>query len=154
MKIKTVRLKMVVEDVVDYDVNVDGPNDPRKAAIVAQQFLAGKPRENFIVLLLDSKINVVGIETVHIGTINASLVSPSDVYKAALISNAASVICAHNHPSGDVQPSVHDKRITINIISAGELLGIPCNDHIITGDNNYYSFRESIPELWEKGGKK
>jgi DNA repair protein RadC len=91
-------------------------------------------REYFVVLMLDTKNRVIGLNTVHIGTINSSLVSTRETFKPALLANATAVILAHNHPSGDPTPSPEDVAVTRKLVEAGQLLDIEVLDHIIIGD--------------------
>lgn len=100
-------------------------------------------REHFWRIDLDARSRVLGYETVSIGTISASLVHPREVFKGAILQNAAAVIIAHNHPSGDTTPSPEDKDATRRIQRAGELLGIPLLDHMVVADQSFYSFKEN-----------
>jgi DNA repair protein RadC len=100
-------------------------------------------REHFWRIALDARSNVLGYETVSIGTISASLVHPREVFKGAILSNAAAIIVAHNHPSQDTSPSPEDKEVTRRIQKAGELLGIPLFDHLVLGDRSFFSFKEA-----------
>ena len=77
------------------------------------------------------------------GTINRSVVHPREVFKEAYLTSASSIVCMHNHPSGDTKPSREDIIFTKSLIKIGEINGIPVVDHIIVGDNSYYSFYES-----------
>lgn len=77
------------------------------------------------------------------GTLNASLVHPREVFKGALLANAYSIMLAHNHPSGNFTPSEADKQVTAKLVKAGKLLDVQVLDHIIVGDSDYFSFRES-----------
>ena len=86
---------------------------PHAAARHAREFLEGEDREHFLVLHLDSKHQVVSIEVASIGTLSSSLVHPREVFKGAILANAAAVICAHNHPSGNVEPSTDDREVLI-----------------------------------------
>lgn len=97
-------------------------------------------REEFLVLLLDIKNYMIGFNVVSVGTLNYVIVHPREVFKPAIISNAASIILAHNHPSGNPEPSDEDIRITKKLKDAGELLGIDVLDHVIIGDRDYFSF--------------
>jgi DNA repair protein RadC len=100
-------------------------------------------REHFVVLMLDQKNKVVGIHTVSVGSLTASIVHPREMYKVAILSNAASLICGHNHPSGDCQPSREDRALTTRLVEAGKLLGIAVLDHIIIGgEGRYFSFAD------------
>lgn len=117
---------------------------PRTAAAVAREAIGELDREYLLALFLDSRSSVVGAEIVSIGTINASLVHPREVFKAAILANAAAIIMAHNHPSGNAEPSQMDFEATQRIKKAGELLGIPLVDHLVIGAGDaYFSFREA-----------
>ncbi|MGL4284392.1 MAG: JAB domain-containing protein, partial [Eubacterium aggregans] len=82
------------------------------------------------------------VEEISVGTINASLVHPREVFSASIRQHAVSIILAHNHPSGDPAPSREDQRITDRLRATGELVGIPVLDHIIVGGDAYLSFKE------------
>jgi len=97
-------------------------------------------REHFIALHLNGKNNVIAKETISIGTLQQSLVHPREVFKGAILNGSASIIVAHNHPSGDPSPSNEDIGMTARLKSAGELLGVKVLDHIIVGDGQYYTF--------------
>ena len=92
-------------------------------------------REVFAVLLLDVRRRAVGFHVVSVGCLNSSLVHPREVFKAAILGNAASVVLCHNHPSGDPEPSPDDVALTLQLVAAGGLLGIAVVDHIILGDS-------------------
>lgn len=117
---------------------------PVVAAEVLRQFLDGVDREHFVVLLLDTQNQIIGIHTVTVGTLDASLIHPREVFKPAILANAASLLLAHNHPSGDPAPSAEDRTVTRQLAAAGALIGIEVMDHIIVGDElRYYSFMEA-----------
>lgn len=101
-------------------------------------------REMFCILNLTTDGKVINFNLVSMGTLNASLVSPREVFKSSILSNAARIIAIHNHPSGTVSPSKQDKLITQRLREAGELLDIQLLDHVIIGGDNgrYYSFHE------------
>jgi DNA repair protein RadC len=106
-------------------------------------YLEGVDREHFVIVLLDQKNQVIGINTVSVGSLTASIVHPREVFKAAILANAATIICGHNHPSGDTVPSQEDRLMTSRLVSAGKLLGINVVDHIIIGrDGRYFSFAD------------
>jgi DNA repair protein RadC len=109
------------------------------ARVLAPQF-EGLDREKFIVLLLDAKHRVIGVNTVSIGSLTASIVHPREVFKPVIAGNAAAIILAHNHPSGDSAPSPEDVELTKRLREAGELLGIRVLDHVILGEGSHYSF--------------
>jgi DNA repair protein RadC len=110
---------------------------------VLQEFLADTDREHFVILMLDQKNQVIGINTVSIGSLTARVVHPREVYKPAILSNCAALILGHNHPSGDPQPSKEDRAITQRLKEAGALLGINVLDHLVIGaDGRYFSFAD------------
>ena len=113
------------------------------AAATLAAYLAEEDREHFVVLLLNSKNRLIGINTVSIGSLTSSLAHPREVFKPAILANAAAIIVAHNHPSGEPTPSQEDIEITKRLHAAAELLGIRLLDHIVLGDNGrWYSFQD------------
>ena len=100
-------------------------------------------REHFWRIDVDARSKVLGYEVVSVGTISASLVHPREVFKGAILNNAAAIIIAHNHPSGDTTPSAEDKEATRRIQRAGDLLGIPLLDHLVLADKSFHSFKDS-----------
>ena len=94
--------------------------------------------------LLDCKNAPIGINTVSIGSLTASVVHMRETFKAAILANAAAILCGHNHPSGDPAPSREDRALTQRLVEAGKLLGIDVLDHIVLGDGNtaYFSFAD------------
>lgn len=107
---------------------------PEDAAQVLCRYLEHEDREHFVAVLLDVKNRIIGIHTVSIGILNATMVCPREVFKAAILANAASVIVGHNHPSGDPTPSPEDIEVTKTLKEAGRLLGIEVLDHLIIGE--------------------
>ena len=101
-------------------------------------------REHFVVILLDRKNAPIGINTVSIGSLTASVVHMRETFKAAILANAAAILCGHNHPSGDPEPSREDRALTQRLVDAGKLLGIAVVDHVIVGDGTsaYFSFAD------------
>ena len=132
--INIVSLKMVKESSMKYTTRISSPAD---VADLVSQYLDNADRENFVVVCLDRKGEPTAIHTVSIGNLHSSIVHPREVFKVAVLSNSASIILAHNHPSGDPTPSTEDLKVTQRIKSAGEILGIDVLDHIIVGDTNY-----------------
>lgn len=108
--------------------------DSVDAAKLLSDHIGSEDREHFASLMLDAKNRVIGLHTVSIGTINAALVGPREVFKAAILANAASIIVGHNHPSGDPTPSPEDVEVTRVLMASGKLLDIPVLDHIIIGE--------------------
>lgn len=99
-------------------------------------------REYLSVAFLDTKNQIIEAKIIFTGTLSASLVHPRDIMKEALMLDSNSIIISHNHPSGNSYPSVEDRSITSRLVEAGSALGIKVLDHIITGRNSYYSFKE------------
>lgn len=137
------RLELIRESakVYDEDRTIRSPED---AMAIAKNVLGlnNKTQEHFVVLALNTKNQVIGVHTVHIGTINASIVHPRDIYQRLLLNNATSYIALHNHPSGDPSPSPEDIEVTKRLVKVGELLGIDCLDHIIIGHIRCLSLKE------------
>lgn len=111
-------------------------------ALLREEMLSSD-RERFLALLLNGKNKLLGIEEVSKGSLGASIVHPRELFKAAILANAAAIICAHNHPSGDPTPSAEDRRITERLRRAAEVLGIPILDHVVIGDPSFYSFADN-----------
>lgn len=99
-------------------------------------------REQFVAVMLNSKNRVIATEVISEGTLTSSVVHAREVFTPALLHHAAAVIVAHNHPSGDPQPSREDREVTAMLAQSGKVLGIPLLDHLIIGDGAYYSFQE------------
>lgn len=99
-------------------------------------------REHFIAITLDGASRIIKIRVISIGTLNQSLVHPREVFRPAILDNAAGIIVAHNHPSGQTFPSVEDKQITKRLQEAGKIIGIELIDHVILTGDDFYSFRE------------
>ena len=134
-----VRISMVKEKKVPYTSEVI--NGSEKAAKLAETILKDADREYLLVISVDSKGRPLAIEIVSIGTVNATLAEPREIFKHAILANAAGIILVHNHPSGDCIPSGEDEEMTRRISESGKLLGIPVRDHVIIGDG-YFSFLE------------
>ena len=110
----------------------------------------GEKREHFQVLMLDRKNRFMRDEEVSKGSLDASVVHPREVFNKAIRDSAAAIICVHNHPSGDPQPSPEDRALTRRLVDAGETIGIPVLDHIIVGRDDYVSFKD---EGWLASGR-
>ena len=113
------------------------------ASRLLHTYLADADREHFVIILLNQKHRVIGVNTVSIGSLTASIAHPREVFKGVILSNAASIICGHNHPSTDCQPSREDRALTTRLVEAGKLLGISILDHVIIGgEGRYFSFAD------------
>lgn len=99
-------------------------------------------KEHFVCLFLNTKNHVIGQETLSMGSLNATVVHPREIFRAAIQRSSASIICVHNHPSGDPTPSPEDIQLTARLSEAGEIVGIDVLDHIILGDRQYISLKE------------
>ncbi len=132
------RVKMSVEGTL---------SSPRDAARLAGAILADADVERVLALHVNTKHRLIGVHVVSVGTLDASLVHPRDVFKAAYLSNASALILAHNHPSGDPAPSGEDCALSDRLRQAGELLGVTLLDFVIVTDPaegfRYFSFKES-----------
>lgn len=111
---------------------------PRDIAEVVSKYLAESDREQMVSLLLDTKNGVIGMNVISIGDLSSALAHPREVFKAAILANAASIALAHNHPSGDPTPSPDDIAVTRRLHQAGELLGIELLDHVVIGDSGRF----------------
>lgn len=139
------RLELVKESSKVYEVEskISSPSNARD--YIEEVFkLSIQAEEVMVMLVLDIKNNVIGAFEVSRGSLNASIVHPREVFKRALLLNGASIMLAHNHPSGDPSPSKEDVDITRRLVEGGDILGITVLDHLIIGDNGRYrSFREA-----------
>ena len=113
------------------------------AARLARRHLAGKRREHFILLLLDTRHRLIRAAEISVGTLDMSVVHPRETFREAITSGAAAILLAHNHPSGDPAPSPEDLELTRRLMEAGRLLGIPVLDHLIVGSRQTLSLREA-----------
>jgi len=104
--------------------------------------LKNHKKEHFVIFYLDSRKQEIKRETISIGSLNANLVHPREVFEPAIRNLAAQIILAHNHPSGDPEPSEDDLEITKRLIESGKILGIEVIDHIIVAKNDFFSFKE------------
>ncbi|MDU0329741.1 RadC family protein [Paenibacillus barengoltzii] len=115
---------------------------PHDAAELLMEQMRYLQKEHFVCLFLNTKNHVIAQETLSIGSLNASIVHPREVFRAAIKCSSASVVCAHNHPSGDPTPSPEDIRMTRRLCEAGEIIGIDVLDHIVIGDGKFVSLKE------------
>lgn len=118
------------------------PVDSPRRAMRELGEMAALKKEHFVALYLDACHRAVHRETVSVGTLTASLVHPREVFAPAFERPAAALIVAHNHPSGDPEPSREDRETTRRLCQAGRILGLPILDHLIVAERGYFSFRE------------
>lgn len=116
---------------------------PDAAARVFMPLLADEAVEVFGMLCLSTRRDVIAYHEVSRGALDATLVHPRDVFKAALLANSAAILLAHNHPSGDATASPDDVALTRRLVAAGAILGVEVLDHIIIGANRWFSFQQS-----------
>jgi DNA repair protein RadC len=117
---------------------------PYRVAHLMRSLYGDSPVENFAVFHLNARNAVTSVAHVTTGIVNASIVHPREVYRAAIIGNAVSIIIAHNHPSGDPLPSHEDREVTKMLKKAGEVVGISLLDHVIVGEHDYHSLEDSM----------
>lgn len=131
-----------VELVRERDVQMPSLCGPDDAAAVAGKFLERADREVFVVLLLATDNSLIGIHAAHTGTLSACVVGAREVFKCAILANAAAIIVAHNHPSGNLEPSREDIAITRQLAEAGRVMGIPLHDSLIITHRGHTSLAE------------
>jgi len=137
------RVVLVKEKVGRYELprKIGSPQDAYRAVTTITS-IEEEAQEVFGVLILNTKNKIVAVHEVSRGALDISIVHPREVFKPAVLHNAAAIICFHNHPSGDPTPSEIDIKITKRLVEAGEILGIQILDHIIVGDEGYTSLKE------------
>ncbi|MBT2724486.1 RadC family protein [Bacillus sp. ISL-46] len=135
------RIKQVIQEVEGGEHYI--VRSPEDGAKIASQFIGDDEREVFFVMCLNTKNRVVAVHRCHVGSLNASIVSPREVFKSAILNNCASIIVSHQHPSHNCNPSNEDIEVTKRLVEAGKILGIEVLDHlIVTADAEYYSLKE------------
>ena len=149
MQTQTMKLR---ELTIRYSVKKDGDGEavivgrsitsPRDSAVALTTLLQDEPTEVFAILCLTTKYRVIAYHEVSRGTLDSTLVHPREVFKAALLANAAAIIVCQNHPSGDPTPTADDVEVTRRRAATGQIVGIEVLDHIVVGDGRYYSFKE------------
>ena len=125
-------------------------NNSKKIFEYFKNIFTYEKQENFYALYLDTKAKLISFKLLFKGTLNSSTVHPREVFKYAFLESAASVVVIHNHPSGDVSPSIQDIEVTESLMKIGSIVKIPVIDHIIIGKDKYYSFYEYMNKLKNK----
>ena len=125
--------------IIKYGEKIGGPEDVFN---LLKNEIGNKKKESFYILSLTTRNNLISVDKVSTGTLSASLAHPREVFIPAIKNSASSVIIAHNHPSGDPQPSEDDLAITKRLVEAGKILGIEVIDHIIVTNDGYFSFKD------------
>ena len=120
----------------------DQVRSPADAAAVLAEYFSDRDREEFVVAFLDTANTLTGLHVASVGGLAASIVEPRQVFKAAVLANAAAVLLAHNHPSGNPEPSREDVAVTRQLIEAGKVMGVPVHDHLILTDHGHTSLAE------------
>ncbi|MEA3427844.1 MAG: JAB domain-containing protein [Thermodesulfobacteriota bacterium] len=139
------RINLVREKQIGYGGQT---NNSKSAAEIARKTIVEigqSDRENLVMIALNTKNEINGINIISQGGLSSAPVYPREVFKPAILMNAAAVVISHNHPSGDINPSQEDKAITKTLVKGGNLLGIIVHDHIIVNADNerYFSFRDN-----------
>ncbi|OQB44026.1 MAG: hypothetical protein BWY03_00446 [Parcubacteria group bacterium ADurb.Bin159] len=119
------------------EIYINSPED----AVKELAYIKENKKENFVVLYLDARNRLIYKETVSIGSLNANLVHPREVFEPAVRNFAAQIVLAHNHPSGDPEPSEDDLILTRRLVESGKILGIEVADHIIVAKDKFFSFK-------------
>jgi DNA repair protein RadC len=138
------RVYLVRENPSLKPVEIKGPHDIYK---LVRNEMINSDREILLSVLLNGMNNLIGIETVSIGGLNSCIVSMREVFKSAILANAAAIVICHNHTSGNLDPSEEDLKMTKGLVEAGELLGIMIHDHLII---SHEGFRSIIDEIKTK----
>lgn len=115
---------------------------PKDGANYVMESMRHLNQEHLLVLFLDTKNRIIHKQTIFIGSLNASIVHPREIFREAVKRTSASIICVHNHPSGDPTPSQEDIQVTKRLVEAGKIMGIELLDHIIIGNRKYTSLKE------------
>ena len=140
LKSATVKVQLLHDECSNkYDCTIGNAADVDKFLGTELRML---DREYFLVIYLTSRQKVLDVEVAAIGTLSGMVVSPREIFKTAILTNAHEIILVHNHPSGDPSPSIEDKLITKKMVSVGKLHQIPVRDHVIIGEG-YFSFFET-----------
>ena len=146
-KVKAIQLKCIAElsnriTATKYMERIS-LRDARSIAIYFMEKLRHETQEHLVVCMFDSKCRLLAEEVISKGSVNSSIVSPREIFLLALQKRAVHIVLLHNHPSGVSAPSAEDDEVTKRISECGQMIGIPLSDHIIIGDKNYFSYRES-----------
>lgn len=115
---------------------------PKDGADYVMEEMRGLHQEHFVVLFLNTKNQIIHRQTLFIGSLNASIVHPREIFREAVKRSSASIICVHNHPSGDPTPSKEDIHVTRRLVDSGKMIGIELLDHLIIGDRKFISLKE------------
>ena len=135
------RVCLVRENTSEEIIKINNESD---AYELVKDELVNSDREMLLSIMLTVKNDLIGVETVSLGSVTASTTTPRDIFKSAILANAVAIIVCHNHPSGELVPSKNDIEITKQLVAAGELLGIKVLDHLILSNQGYKSLRDHL----------
>lgn len=140
--LEVVRIKQEIRE-VDSEYALFPIAGPNEAHMVSHRLIGEEDREVFLVMCLNTQNRITAIHRCHVGSLNASLISPREVFKSAILNNSSSIIVSHNHPANSKQPSSEDLEVTKRLQECGRVLDIEVLDHIIvTPDGKFTSLRE------------
>ena len=145
-KAQLLTLKAVLEfsrRVLDRGMGLDTPITSPADALPEIRHIRDLRKEHFVAIFLNARNQIIKTETISVGSLNASLVHPREVFAPAVDISAASVILGHNHPSGDVTPSREDIELTRRMVQAGEIMGVEVVDHLIVASDKFLSMKEA-----------
>lgn len=131
--------KRIATTLRDFHISITTPQDVAELCMEDMRYY---DKEHFKIILLNTKNQVISTELISIGSLNASIVHPREIFTLPIRKSAAAIILVHNHPSGDPTPSNEDLKVTRRLCEAGRILGIEVIDHIIIGEGRFFSFRE------------
>jgi DNA repair protein RadC len=145
------RVALVRDGSVSASASRETADSPNVVAQLVRKLIGDSPQEHLVAICVDARSRVIGISEVSRGTLSASLVHPRETFRTAILLNAAGLIVAHNHPSGDCNPSPDDRDTTRRLVRAGEIVGVPILDHVILAGGvqpegtgkSFFSFREA-----------
>ena len=129
-----------VPDIICYSGKNQNPVSPKDIYQTVRSILINFHKEHLLVVSLDNRNKIIGTDIVSVGTLNSNLIHPRETFETAIKRHAAQIILCHNHPSGETAPSEDDIKVTKNLVSAGNILGIKVIDHLIITQNSFYSF--------------
>lgn len=145
-EVKTIELLAAIElgkrIYLDKNITYEKLDNPEKIWKKTRYLFYDLKQEYFYCLYFNNKQQLIGEKLLFQGTLNKSVTHPREVFKEAYLLSASNIICIHNHPSNDITPSIEDINFTNTLVESGKVQGIPIIDHIIVGNNNYYSFYE------------
>ncbi|MBI5127227.1 DNA repair protein RadC [Candidatus Roizmanbacteria bacterium] len=130
-----------LQQVVRHSRDGENPVSPEDIYQIVRSKIINFHKEHLLVISLDNRNKIIGVDTISVGTLNSNLIHPRETFEIAIKRHAAQIILCHNHPSGELTPSEDDLNITKNILEAGKIIGIELIDHLIIVRNNFFSFK-------------